>query len=102
VGDKNQDQGPGATIIALDFTEYDTIAACEMLLKLAREGRLQGMVFAAGIADGSNIKRKRMLGATGRAADDLEVASGLSAILHSSLTQAARDEINGHWARQDV
>jgi hypothetical protein len=78
-------------LIALDFAEYDTIEAAQMLLKMAQEGHVSGMVFAVQI---SNQKRQRkvMLGATGRPANDLIVATGLSAILHCNLTQQAMVE----------
>jgi hypothetical protein len=78
-------------LIALDFAEYDTIEAAQLLLKMAKEGQIIGMVFAAQLSRQMN-KRKVMLGATGRPANDTVVATGLSAILHCSLTQQAMRE----------
>ena len=78
-------------LIALDFAEYDTIEAAKMLLQMAEEGCILGMVFAVQLSR-HRRKRKVMLGATGRPANDLIVATGLSAILHCNLTQQAMAE----------
>lgn len=75
-------------LIVLDFTEYDTIEASNMLRQMAEDGNIVGMVFAVQLSRQKN-KRKVMLGATGRAANDVIVASGLSAVLHCNLTQQA-------------
>lgn len=78
-------------LIALDFAEYDTIEAAKMLLQMAEDGHISGMVFAVQLSH-RRRKRKIMLGATGRPANDLIVATGLSAILHCNLTQQAMAE----------
>lgn len=78
-------------LIALDFAEYDTIEAAQMLLKMAKDGQVIGMVFAVQLSRQSR-RRKVMLGATGRSANDAIVATGLSAILHCNLTQQAMAE----------
>lgn len=75
-------------LIALDFSEYDTIEAAQMLLNMANGGHIVGMVFAVQLSH-QKRSRKVMLGATGRPANDLIVATGLSAILHCNLTQQA-------------
>ena len=78
-------------LISLDFTEYDTIEAAQLLLQMAKEGHILGMVFAAQLSRQKN-KRKILLGASGRPANDAIVATGLSAILHCNLTQQAMAE----------
>lgn len=78
-------------LISLDFTEYDTVEAAQLLLQMAKEGHIVGMVFAAQLSHHKS-KRKIMLGATGRPANDAIVATGLSAILHCNLTQQAMAE----------
>lgn len=75
-------------LIQLDFAEYDTIEAAQLLLKMAKEGHIVGMVFAAQLSRQKN-KRKVLLGASGRPANDTIIATGLSAILHCNLTQQA-------------
>lgn len=75
-------------LIAIDFAEYDTIEASQLLLQMAKEGQILGMVFAAQLSRHKS-KRKVMLGATGRPANDTVIAVGLSAILHCNLTQQA-------------
>lgn len=78
-------------LIALDFAEYDTIEAARLLLQMAEDGHVTGMVFAVQLSH-QKRRRKVMLGATGRAANDAIVATGLSAILHCNLTQQAMAE----------
>lgn len=78
-------------LIALDFAEYDTIEAAQLLLQMAMDGQILGMVFAVQLSRQKN-KRKVMLGATGRPANDTIIATGLSAILHCNLTQQAMRE----------
>lgn len=78
-------------LIALDFAEYDTIEAAQMLLNMAKEGQIIGMVFAAQLSR-QKRRRKILLGATGRPANDVIVATGLSAVLHCNLTQQAMTE----------
>lgn len=78
-------------LIALDFAEYDTIEAARMLLQMAKDGQIVGMVFAVQLGH-QRRKRKVILGATGRPANDLIVATGLSAILHCNLTQQAMSD----------
>lgn len=78
-------------LIKLDFAEYDTIEAAKMLLQMANDGGIVGMVFAVQLSNHSR-KRKVMLGATGRPANDVVVATGLSSILHCNLTQQAMAE----------
>ncbi|MFZ2982006.1 MAG: hypothetical protein WA085_13320 [Sphingobium sp.] len=78
-------------LITLDFTEYDTIEASKMLRQMAEDGKIVGMVFAVQLARQKN-KRKVLLGATGRAANDVIVATGLSSVLHCNLTQQAMVE----------
>lgn len=80
-------------LISLDFAEYDTIEAAELLLQMAKNGTILGMVFAAQLSRQKH-KRKIMLGATGRPANDTIVATGLSAILHCNLTQQAMAEFH--------
>lgn len=75
-------------LIALDFSEYDSIEAAHMLLQMAKENEIVGMVFAVQLARKKN-RRKVLLGATGRSANDAIIAVGLSAILHCNLTQQA-------------
>lgn len=75
-------------LIALDFAEYDTIEAAQLLLQMAQSGEVVGMVFAVQLSRKKN-RRKVLLGATGRSANDAIVATGLSAILHCNLTQQA-------------
>lgn len=79
---------PNPKLIALDFTEHDTIEATKLLAMMAERGEISGMVFAVQLAN-TKRARKVMLGATGRPANDLVVATGLSAILHCNITQAA-------------
>lgn len=78
-------------LIALDFAESDTIEAAQMLLDMAKAGKIVGMVFAVQLSHQKH-NRRVMLGATGRPANDLIVATGLSAILHCNLTQQAMRE----------
>lgn len=78
-------------LIKLDFAEYDTIEAAKMLLQMAREGEIVGMVFAVQLSNQKKL-RKILLGATGRPANDVIVATGLSAVLHCNLTQQAMAE----------
>lgn len=75
-------------LIALDFLEYDTIEAAQLLLQMAKDGQILGMVFAVQLSRQKH-RRKVMLGASGRPANDAIVASGLSAILHCNLTHQA-------------
>lgn len=75
-------------LIALDFSEYDTIEAAQLLLQMAQTDQIVGMVFAVQLSRQKN-RRKVLLGATGRPANDALVATGLSAILHCNLTQQA-------------
>lgn len=81
----------GCKLIALDFTEHDTIEAADMLRDLARSGKITGMVFALQMTTRSST-RKVMLGATGRPANDVVVATALASILHCNLTQQAMRE----------
>lgn len=78
-------------LIALDFVEYDTIEAAEMVLQMAKAGHIVGMIFAVQLSH-QKRRRKVLLGATGRAANDAIVATGLSAILNCNLTQQAMAE----------
>lgn len=78
-------------LIQLDFAEYDTIEAAKLMLQMAKEGRIIGMVFAAQLSR-QRSERRVMLGASGRPANDAIVAAGLSAILHCNLTQQAMAE----------
>lgn len=80
-------------LIQLDFAEYDTIEAAQMLLQMAKDGHVIGMVFAAQLSRQKN-KRKVLLGASGRPANDTIIATGLSAILHCNLTQQAMADIH--------
>lgn len=80
-------------LINLDFSEYDTIEASKMLLQMAEGGQIVGMVFAVQLSH-QKRKRKIMLGATGRPANDIIIATGLSAILHCNLTQQAMAEMH--------
>lgn len=80
-------------LIALDFAEYDTIEAAKLLLQMAKDGQILGMVFAVQLSRQKN-KRKVMLGATGRPANDTIIATGLSAILHCNLTQQAMADMH--------
>jgi hypothetical protein len=75
-------------LIALDFAEYDTVEAAQLLMQMAKSGEIVGMVFAVQLSR-QRSTRKVMLGATGRAANDTIIATGLSAILHCNLTQQA-------------
>lgn len=80
-------------LIVLDFAEYDTIEASKMLRQMAEDGKIVGMVFAVQLSRQKN-KRKVLLGATGRAANDVLVATGLSAVLHCNLTQQAMADMH--------
>lgn len=53
-----------------------------------KDGQILGMVFAVQLSRQKH-RRKVMLGASGRPANDAIVASGLSAILHCNLTHQA-------------
>lgn len=75
-------------LVALDFSEYDTIEAARMLLQMAEDGHIIGMIFAVQLSRQKG-RRKVMLGASGRPANDAIVASGLSSILHCNLTHQA-------------
>lgn len=80
-------------LVSIDFAEYDTIEAARLLLQMAEDGHILGMVFAAQLSR-QKSKRKVMLGATGRPANDTVVAVGLSAILHCNLTQQAMADMH--------
>lgn len=77
-------------LIALDFTEHDTIAALEYLTSLCQENKVAGMVFAV------MMKHKRvrqcLCGATGRLATDLVEAAGTSSMLNLKMTQDALEQ----------
>lgn len=78
-------------LIKLDFAAYDTIEAAKLLLQMAEDGKISGMVFAVQLSNHTRARRI-MLGATGRPASDVVVATGLSSILHCNLTQQAMSE----------
>lgn len=78
-------------LIALDFTEHDTAAALTMLQDMVSKGDVTGLVFAVQLSQKKSARRV-MLGATGRPANDILIAVGLSAILHCNLTQQAMNE----------
>lgn len=79
-------------VVSLDFTETGTAAALAMLQDMASDGEIAAMVFAIKLSRRSKRKRCRMFGATGRAADDVDIASGLSCALALSLTKEAVEE----------
>lgn len=79
-------------IVSLDFTETGTAAALAMLQDMAEKEEISAMVFAIKLSRKSKRQRHRMFGATGRAADDIDVASGLSCALALSLTSEAFEE----------
>lgn len=79
-------------LVALDFEEHDTKAALGMLQAMADDGEISGMVFAVQLSHTSQKSRRVMLGATGRPANDIIVATGLTAILQCSITQQAMSE----------
>lgn len=79
-------------IVSLDFTETGTAAALSMLQNMADDGEIAAMVFAIRLSRTSKRQRRRMFGATGRAADDIDIASGLSCALALSLTKEAVEE----------
>jgi hypothetical protein len=79
-------------LIALDFEEHDTKEALSLLQEMVSKGEISGMVFAVQLAHGTRQKRRIMLGATGRPANDIVVATGLTAILQCSITQQAMSE----------
>lgn len=78
-------------LIALDFTEHDTSEALTMLQDMVDKGEIAGLVFAVQLTNHRKARRV-LLGATGRPANDVIVAVGLSAILHFNLTQQAMIE----------
>ncbi len=80
-------------LIALDFHEHDTAAALTMLQDMVEQGEITGLVFAVQLSPKKNARRV-MLGATGRPANDVIVAVGLSAILNCNLTQQAMAAAN--------
>ena len=77
-------------LIALDFTEHDTVAALNMLMGMVENGEIAGMVFAVQLS--GKRTRRVMLGATGRPASDILVATGLTSVLQCSITQQAMHE----------
>lgn len=79
-------------LVALDFEEHDTKAAILMLQDMAEKGEIVGMVFAVQLSRSSPKARRVMLGATGRPANDIIIATGLTAILQCSITQQAMSE----------
>lgn len=79
-------------LVALDFEEHDTKEALCMLQDMVSKGEISGMVFAVQLSHASNKGRRIMLGATGRPANDIVVATGLTAILQCSITQQAMNE----------
>lgn len=78
-------------LITIDFTEYDTIEAAKMLLQMAETDKISGMIFAVQLTH-QKRRRRVMLGATGRPANDLIIATGLSAMLHCNLTMQAMSD----------
>lgn len=76
------------TLIALDFTEHDTIGLLELLMSLCRENKIAGMVYAVSLK-GANNRRDVICGATGKLADDSVQAAGLTTMLNSKFASDA-------------
>lgn len=78
-------------LITIDFTEYDSVEAAKFLVKLFEEGKASGMIFAVNMK--RQPKQPRIMGVTGKLADNSVEAAGLAAILHLHLSKLA---LNNH------
>lgn len=79
----------GKELIALDFTEHDTVALLEYLLGLCKENRVAGMVYAVSLKHAR--KHPHFCGSTGVLATDLVKAAGVGAMLQLKLSQEAME-----------
>lgn len=70
-------------LIAIDFHEHDTIEALTLLLDMARDGKISGMVFGVTQKRGE----RPLFGSTGKLASDQVSAVGVAAILEDQLSQ---------------
>lgn len=74
---------PPPALVSLDFHEHDTVAALELLIKLAEEGHIAGLIYGAVPKRGT----RPLFGATGRLASNNVEACGVAAILEDQFTQ---------------
>jgi hypothetical protein len=70
-------------LVALDFHEHDTIDALRLLLEMAKDGKISGMVFGVIQKRGE----RPLFGSTGQLASDQVAAVGVAAILEDQLSQ---------------
>lgn len=76
-------------LVTLDFTEHDTIAAINLLAEMANNGEIIGMVFALKLNHGRKARRRRMFGATGRLASNVDEGAGIAGQLMIQMGQYA-------------
>lgn len=77
-------------IIALDFTEHDTLAALDFLRQITESGQVSGMIFA--VAMKRSRKHHHLCGQTGRMATHLVEAAGLADMLNLKIAQEALEQ----------
>lgn len=77
-------------IVSLDFSEQDTVAALEHLIRMCRANQIAGLIFVAALKH--KRKHARYTGSTGRLAENYVEAAGHAGVLHLQLVQHALEQ----------
>lgn len=80
-------------LVELDFSEQDTVALLQMLIKMCDENQVAGLVYAVSLKHGRT--RDAICGTTGRMADNIVEAAGLAAMLSYKTSQEAIERFQG-------